>query len=105
MENEKSIRLVEATGKQRGTITASYVEDVTRVGTVVSAESRVNVSRDKAQRKLCREGSRLRACEARKYGMVVESQEERVEIIATRAHSQECGIFESQQRNGRGESV
>lgn len=49
MENEKSIHLVEVTGKQRETITASYVEDVTRVGTVVSAESRVNVSRDKAR--------------------------------------------------------
>lgn len=84
MENGKSTRSVEAAGKQRGTITASYLEDVTRAGTVASAESRVNVSRGKARRKLCRESSRLGARYARKYGMVVESQEERVEIIATR---------------------
>lgn len=49
MENEKSIRLMKVKGKQRGTITASYVEDVTRVGFVVSAESRVNVLRGKAR--------------------------------------------------------
>lgn len=49
MENEKSIHLVEVAAKQRETITASYVQDVTRVGTVVGAESRVNVSRGKAR--------------------------------------------------------
>lgn len=85
MENEKSTRPVETAGKQRGTITTSYLEDVTRAGTVASAGSWVNVSRGKARRKLCRESSRLGGARyARKYGMVVESQEERVEIIATR---------------------
>lgn len=66
MENEKSVRSVEATGKQRRTITVSYLEDVTRTGTVASAGSRVNVSRGKARRKLCREGTRLGAWDARK---------------------------------------
>lgn len=66
MENERSIRSVEVTGKQRRTITLSYLEDVTRAGTVASAGSRVNVSRGKARRKLCREGSRLGAWDARK---------------------------------------
>lgn len=66
MENEKTIRLVEIAGKQRKTITPSYSEDVTRAGTVASAGSRVNVSRGKARRKLCREGSRLGAWDARK---------------------------------------
>lgn len=66
MENEKSIRSVEAAGKRRRTITLSYLEDVTRAGTVASAGSRVNVSRGKARRKLCREGSRLGAWYARK---------------------------------------
>ncbi|KYM92159.1 hypothetical protein ALC53_01222 [Atta colombica] len=66
VENEKIIRLVEIAGKQRKTITPSYSEDVTRAGTVASAGSRVNVSRGKARRKLCREGSRLGAWDARK---------------------------------------
>lgn len=66
MENEKTIRSVEIAGKQRRTITPSYPEDVTRAGTVASARSRVNVSRGKARRKLCREGSRLGAWDARK---------------------------------------
>lgn len=66
MENEKTIRLVEIAGKQRRTITPSYPEDVTRAGTVASTGSRVNVSRGKARRKLCREGSRLGAWNARK---------------------------------------
>lgn len=66
MENEKSIRSVEAAGKQRRTIIPSYLEDVTRAGTVASAGSRVNVSHGKARRKLCREGSRLGAWGARK---------------------------------------
>lgn len=66
MENEKSMRSAEAAGKQRRTITPSYPEDVTRAGTVASAGSRVNVSRGKARRKLCREGSRLGAWDARK---------------------------------------
>ncbi|KYN35526.1 hypothetical protein ALC56_10083 [Trachymyrmex septentrionalis] len=66
VENEKTIRLVEIAGKQRRTITPSYPEDVTRAGTVASTGSRVNVSRGKARRKLCREGSRLGAWDARK---------------------------------------
>lgn len=66
MENEKSIRSVEAAGKQRRTIIPSYLEDVTRAGTVASAGSRINVSHGKARRKLCREGSRLGAWGARK---------------------------------------
>ncbi|TGZ48027.1 Uncharacterized protein DBV15_05762 [Temnothorax longispinosus] len=67
VENEKSTRSVEAAGKQRRTITLSYLEDVTRAGIVASAGSRVNVSRGKARRKLCREeGSRLGAWDARK---------------------------------------
>ncbi|EGI60986.1 hypothetical protein G5I_10748 [Acromyrmex echinatior] len=66
VENEKTIRLVEIAGKQRRTITPSYPEDVTRAGTVASTGSRVNVSRGKARRKLCREGSRLGAWNARK---------------------------------------
>lgn len=80
MENEKSRRAVETAGKQRRTITASYVEDVTRVGKrwapCPGSTSRAT------KRRLCREGTRLGAWGARKYGMVVESQEERVEIIA-----------------------
>lgn len=66
MENEKSVRSVEAAGKRRRTITLGYLEDVTRTGTVASAGSRVNVSRGKARRKLCREGSRLGAWDAQK---------------------------------------
>lgn len=50
MENEKSTSSVEAAGKQRGTITAGYLEDVTRARTVASAGSWVNVSRGKARR-------------------------------------------------------
>lgn len=66
MENEKSVRSVEAAGKRRRTITVSYLEDVTRTGTVASTGSRVHVSRGKARRKLCREGTRLGAWDARK---------------------------------------
>lgn len=66
VENEKSIRSVDAAGKQRRTITPSYLEDVTRAGTVASAGSRVNVSRGKARRKLCRESFRLGVWDARK---------------------------------------
>lgn len=45
MENEKSARSVDAAGKQRATITASYVEeDVTRAGVVQGWIQRVNDS-------------------------------------------------------------
>ncbi|KYM97684.1 hypothetical protein ALC62_11629 [Cyphomyrmex costatus] len=62
--SEMSVVHEQGRGYRRGAW--GYPENVTRAGTVASARSRVNVSRGKARRKLCREGSRLGAWDARK---------------------------------------